>query len=102
MYTTCSSANLSTIMLRVISLYYISFQNKNYHIAQVDFVPTIALLLGLPIPFSNLGTVVPELFNHCPWWEKNGTKIQQIYHSIEALRLNAHQIRTYIKVGCGV
>ena len=27
---------------------------------QVDLVPTLALLLGLPIPFSNLGKVIPE------------------------------------------
>ena len=27
---------------------------------QVDFVPTFSLLLGLPIPFSNLGAVIPD------------------------------------------
>lgn len=31
-------------------------------IPQIDFVPTISLLLGLPIPFSSLGKVIPELF----------------------------------------
>ena len=29
---------------------------------QIDLVPTLSLLLGLPIPFNNLGTVIPELF----------------------------------------
>ncbi|OMJ28965.1 GPI ethanolamine phosphate transferase 3 [Smittium culicis] len=29
---------------------------------QVDFVPTISLLLGLPIPFNNLGSINGELF----------------------------------------
>ncbi|CAD6196308.1 unnamed protein product [Caenorhabditis auriculariae] len=29
---------------------------------QIDVVPTVALLLGLPIPFSNLGTVIHQLF----------------------------------------
>jgi len=31
-------------------------------INQVDIVPTTALVLGLPIPFSNLGTAIPEVF----------------------------------------
>ncbi|CAB3407098.1 unnamed protein product [Caenorhabditis bovis] len=31
-------------------------------ISQIDIVPTISLLLGLPIPFSNLGTAILELF----------------------------------------
>ncbi|KHJ76942.1 hypothetical protein OESDEN_23438 [Oesophagostomum dentatum] len=29
---------------------------------QIDLVPTLSLLLGLPIPFSNLGIVVESLF----------------------------------------
>lgn len=33
-------------------------------VGQVDIVPTIALLLGLPVPFGNLGLVIPELFYH--------------------------------------
>jgi predicted AlkP superfamily pyrophosphatase or phosphodiesterase len=28
---------------------------------QIDLVPTLALLLGLPLPFSNVGKVIPEL-----------------------------------------
>ncbi|GBN47130.1 GPI ethanolamine phosphate transferase 3 [Araneus ventricosus] len=32
-------------------------------VAQVDIVPTLSLLLGLPIPFSNLGKVITPLFN---------------------------------------
>jgi phosphatidylinositol glycan class O len=31
-------------------------------VQQIDLVPTLSLLLGLPIPFNNLGTVIPELF----------------------------------------
>lgn len=33
-------------------------------VAQVDLVPTISLLLGLPVPFGNLGLPIPELFFH--------------------------------------
>ncbi|KAG2031012.1 hypothetical protein BDR03DRAFT_986715 [Suillus americanus] len=33
------------------------------HIQQIDLVSTISLLLGLPIPFNNVGTVIPENLN---------------------------------------
>jgi hypothetical protein len=29
-------------------------------VSQIDFVPTIADLLGVPIPFSSLGMIIPE------------------------------------------
>ena len=31
-------------------------------VEQVDFCPTLSVLLGLPIPFGNLGKVIPEVF----------------------------------------
>ncbi|OLY77622.1 GPI ethanolamine phosphate transferase 3 [Smittium mucronatum] len=36
--------------------------NPIRNMLQVDFVPTISLMLGLPIPFNNLGSVNGELF----------------------------------------
>jgi phosphatidylinositol glycan class O len=33
-------------------------------VSQIDVVPTICLLLGIPIPFGNLGILIPELFLH--------------------------------------
>lgn len=50
---------------------------------QVDFVPTFSLLLGIPIPFSNIGMVVPELFTHCPWWDTASNEIRRVYHKIK-------------------
>lgn len=55
-------------------------------IQQVDLVPTLSLLLGLPIPFNNLGSVIPELFCH----DHKGTSLTR------ALDLNAAQIRMYL------
>lgn len=60
-------------------------------------MPTVSLLLGLPIPFSNIGMVVTDLFTHCPWWETEGSPAKQVYHSLKALRLNAQQISHYIQ-----
>lgn len=31
-------------------------------VQQIDLVPTISLLLGLPIPYNNLGSIIPEAF----------------------------------------
>lgn len=33
-------------------------------VSQVDIVPTLSLLLGLPIPFGSLGLPIPDLFYH--------------------------------------
>ena len=52
-------------------------------ISQIDFVPTISLLLGLPIPFSNLGMVIPELFSHCPWWDTDTHEVRRVYHRVK-------------------
>ncbi|KIJ19548.1 hypothetical protein PAXINDRAFT_108949 [Paxillus involutus ATCC 200175] len=55
-------------------------------IQQIDLVPTLSLLLGLPIPFNNLGSVIPELFNR----NAGGPGIQK------ALELNANQVKLYL------
>ncbi|KAF5348739.1 hypothetical protein D9758_006793 [Tetrapyrgos nigripes] len=56
-------------------------------IQQIDVLPTISLLLGLPIPFNNLGTVIPELF----WRDATGNEL------LHALELNAAQIHEYLQ-----
>ncbi|EJC99454.1 uncharacterized protein FOMMEDRAFT_112989 [Fomitiporia mediterranea MF3/22] len=52
-------------------------------IQQIDIVPTLSLLLGLPIPFNNLGSVIPELFTRSSILDK-------------AIKLNAEQVRRYL------
>jgi phosphatidylinositol glycan class O len=52
-------------------------------IPQIDIVPTLSLLLGLPIPFNNLGFVIPELF-------QRGSRFQA------AIEANTRQIKTYL------
>ncbi|KAK6179351.1 hypothetical protein SNE40_011734 [Patella caerulea] len=66
-------------------------------LAQTDLVPTLSLLLGVPIPYSNLGMAIPELFNHCPWSKTATSEMRQVYHVIKALRLNAHQVKQFLK-----
>ena len=52
------------------------------HIQQIDLVPTLSLLLGLRIPFNNLGAVIPELFSRGEEYRK-------------ALQTNAAQVKRY-------
>jgi len=60
---------------------------KSRAIEQIDLVPSLALLLGLPIPYNSLGSVIPELF----WQDRKGKQLEH------ALSLNAEQIMTYLK-----
>ncbi|KAL8735053.1 MAG: hypothetical protein Q9181_002967 [Wetmoreana brouardii] len=45
---------------------------KDRPVGQIDLVPTLALLLGIPIPFNNLGTPIAEAFvgPKQPQWDK--------------------------------
>ena len=55
-------------------------------VAQIDLVPTLSLLLGLPIPFNNLGGPIPEAF----------LRHGESYKSLaSAARITAGQIRRY-------
>lgn len=56
-------------------------------IQQIDLVPTLSLLLGLPIPFNNLGTVIPELF----WRDLSGSDYAK------ALDINVRQVHAYLE-----
>jgi phosphatidylinositol glycan class O len=38
--------------------------SASWHVQQIDLVPTLALLLDVPIPFGNLGQIIPEFFVH--------------------------------------
>ncbi|CAN9391356.1 unnamed protein product [Alternaria alternata] len=60
---------------------------KTRPIGQIDLVPTLSLLLGLPIPFNNLGKPIEEAFIG-----KNGDD----YKNLAAVnRLTAAQIHNY-------
>lgn len=58
-------------------------------IKQVDFVPTLSVILGIPIPFSNLGTVVLDAI---PVPSRNEWKTL-----LFSLWANVQQVVTYIK-----
>ncbi|KAF8057534.1 hypothetical protein FPV67DRAFT_1637053 [Lyophyllum atratum] len=55
-------------------------------VQQIDILSSLSLLLGLPIPFNNIGTVIPELF----WRDREGGTLSR------ALEINAAQVKTYL------
>ena len=72
---------------------------------QIDLVPTIALLLGIPIPFSSLGMIIPEVF--IPFREDldsmnanqsiaDGFSGRVTLEFLSALRINANQLQKYL------
>lgn len=76
--------------------------SRTTSINQVDLVPTLSVLLGIPIPYSNLGSVILDLVFPEQLWsetrpsEEHIMKIAQSYFS-EALYLNTKQIWRYLE-----
>ncbi|RMD39437.1 hypothetical protein DV735_g5693, partial [Chaetothyriales sp. CBS 134920] len=76
---------------------------KERPVAQIDLVSTLSLLLGLPIPFNNLGTPIPEAFigsDKEPWKNVAATELlafeqiqnyQKEYSQSRDLGSNEHQ-----------
>ncbi|KAJ2075835.1 mannose-ethanolamine phosphotransferase gpi13 [Coemansia sp. S155-1] len=56
-------------------------------IPQIDLVSSLSLTLGLPIPFNNLGAVIPEMF---------ASDTDGEWGLLRALRLNAAQTMRYL------
>ncbi|KAL8847345.1 MAG: hypothetical protein Q9221_007628 [Calogaya cf. arnoldii] len=68
---------------------------KERPVRQIDLVPTLALLLGIPIPFNNLGSPISEAFvgPKKPDWHKlasvnalSAGQIQRYQHAYSAAR----------------
>jgi Type I phosphodiesterase / nucleotide pyrophosphatase len=72
-------------------------------ISQVDIVPTIALLLGLPIPYASLGAVIEGVnFAPLPPTETTTTATSSLLSSAAAHHVNAHQLLAYLHAYNGV
>ncbi|XP_027259081.1 GPI ethanolamine phosphate transferase 3 isoform X1 [Cricetulus griseus] len=61
-------------------------------IPQVSLVPTLALLLGLPIPFGNIGEVMAELFSGGSDSHPQASALAQV----SALHINAQQVSRFL------
>ena len=69
-----------------------AFQSIN----QIDIVPTISFLLGLPIPYANLGGLVPALLPHLNRQSKDFPSRTEASTTATALALNSAQVWNYL------
>lgn len=61
------------------SLYSVDNLGRDYRaVDQIDLVPTISLLLGLPIPYNNLGFPIDEAFNETAFARASELTVRQI------------------------
>ena len=70
-------------------------QNEYTAVSQVDLVPTISLMLGIPVPFSNLGTVIVDLFDYDP--SHSNDSLARMQQKLSALHLNAQQVQRFLR-----
>jgi len=75
--TTASSSESSSMLQKLVL--------QQEELSQIDVVPTLSLALGLPIPYANLGGLVPSLFLS-----------NNITQTTRALALNAAQVWRYL------
>uniref|UniRef100_H2ZWA7 GPI ethanolamine phosphate transferase 3, catalytic subunit n=1 Tax=Latimeria chalumnae TaxID=7897 RepID=H2ZWA7_LATCH len=61
-------------------------------IPQIDLVPTLALLTGIPIPYSNIGKVIPDLFR----WSNERDALSPDFTLVEALWINVKQVNRFL------
>jgi GPI ethanolamine phosphate transferase 3 subunit O len=64
---------------------------------QIDLVPTICSLLGAPIPFGNLGFVIPELLAQRNRNELDQADLISLQRFSSAAAANAEQVMRYLE-----
>ncbi|XP_075696146.1 GPI ethanolamine phosphate transferase 3, catalytic subunit isoform X2 [Rhinoderma darwinii] len=72
------------------SLFADQLQTDPAAVPQVNLVPSLSLLLGIPIPYSNLGAIIEDLFG----WP--GDKRSALLSKTSAYHLNAQQVARYL------
>ncbi|KAI8886373.1 alkaline phosphatase-like protein, partial [Backusella circina FSU 941] len=60
-------------------------------VSQIHLVPTLAYLLQVPIPFGNLGAVIPDVL-----YSANTDRQSRLWHMVEQFRKNALQVHDYL------
>ena len=77
-------------------------------VSQVDLVPTLSLLMGVPIPYSNLGSVILDLILPQHLWHPSGRhgdgqeeeehqQWMSLDYFADALHLNVKQVWRYLQ-----
>ncbi|XP_076760282.1 phosphatidylinositol glycan anchor biosynthesis class O isoform X2 [Xylocopa sonorina] len=73
----------------------VKYDSPNNIVNQIDLVPTLASILGIPIPFSNLGSIILGSF---PSSIKNGKLEDDYWYMLHSMWRNIAQTKKYIDV----
>lgn len=84
--------------------------NFSGSVPQINLASTISLLAGVPIPFVNIGSIIPEILLDLSLYSDDdksdnddndnnngGGRIKNMKLLLEGIRLNCHQVATFIK-----
>jgi ethanolaminephosphotransferase len=66
-------------------------KNKNEEISQIDIVPTVSVFLGIPMPSTNLGTIIIDLMNDFSLSQQLFT----LYYNAKQLYIHYQKIDNY-------
>jgi GPI ethanolamine phosphate transferase 3 subunit O len=74
------------------------FQKKKeiQSIQQINFVPTLSFILGIPIPYSNIGHIIKEYFEKSKG-KKSNKKEKNNFQILNLYYINMKQILRYLK-----
>ena len=75
-----------------IRISYNQYKPTQKQVNQIDFVPTISLLFGFPIPKNNLGVVINDLTN-----VSYNNELQSLRYKLRSYQLNADQLMIICK-----
>ncbi|XP_017761013.1 PREDICTED: GPI ethanolamine phosphate transferase 3 [Eufriesea mexicana] len=73
----------------------VKYNSSSNTVNQIDLVPTLASILGTPIPFSNLGSVI---IDSVPSSTKNGKLENDLWYLLLSMWRNIAQTKRYMNV----
>lgn len=67
-------------------------------VPQINIVPTLSLLMGVPIPFCNIGGIIPEIYLSINSAHVSNEYYEQMYENLmKAMIINSMQVYQYIE-----
>lgn len=70
-------------------------------ITQIDLTPTLSILAGAPIPFGNIGCIIPEMLVDMEIYDSRSiteARLENMRFLVEAIRQNAYQVKRFLNI----
>lgn len=72
------------------------YPNPNKTVSLINLASTISVLMGIPIPFSNIGRIIPDLYTNKAF--PNASETDFLFRILKDYFINAKQVQNYIEV----